>query len=117
MPIYEYQCTACGQKLEAFQKISEDPLTECPDCHEDALKKCVTAAAFQLKGSGWYVTDFKDKKKPDDKPATNKDESTGKDKGETGKAEGKAETKGENKAADKNTSTENKPAKTGESTD
>lgn len=113
MPIYDYQCMACGHKLEAFQKISEDPLTECPDCHEDALKKCVTAAAFQLKGSGWYVTDFKDKKKSDDKPATRKDESTGKDKGETGKTE----KKGENKAADQNTTTESKPAKTGESID
>lgn len=113
MPIYEYQCTACGHKLEAFQKISEDPLRECPQCHETALKKCVTAAAFQLKGSGWYVTDFRDKKKPDEKSANKKDEPTGKDKGETGKTE----KKGEKKAADQNTITASKAAKTGESSD
>ncbi len=63
MPIYEYQCTSCGHKLEAFQKISDDPLRDCPECEAPSLKKCVTAAAFKLKGSGWYETDFKDKKK------------------------------------------------------
>jgi putative FmdB family regulatory protein len=59
MPIYEYQCQACGNQLEALQKISETPLLECPECHEQSLKKKVSAAAFRLKGGGWYETDFK----------------------------------------------------------
>lgn len=68
MPIYEYQCTLCGRELEAFQKITDAPLTECPNCHKDALKKLVSATSFQLKGTGWYATDFRDKGKP--KPTT-----------------------------------------------
>mgnify|MGYP001822183455 FL=1 len=65
MPIYEYQCEACSEKLEALQKISDAPLVDCPTCGEAALKKLVSAAAFRLKGGGWYETDFKtgDKKK------------------------------------------------------
>jgi putative FmdB family regulatory protein len=70
MPIYEYQCAACGHIFDSLQKVSEAPLTKCPDCGEEALKKLVSAPAFRLKGSGWYETDFKtgDKKnldKPD----------------------------------------------------
>jgi len=67
MPFYEYQCTNCGHKLEALQKISDKPLTQCPNCEMATLKKLVTAAAFRLKGSGWYETDFKNsgKKKTD----------------------------------------------------
>ncbi|MCB1853298.1 MAG: zinc ribbon domain-containing protein [Pseudomonadales bacterium] len=59
MPIYEYQCQSCGKELEALQKISDDPLQDCPECGKPALKKKVTAAAFRLKGGGWYETDFK----------------------------------------------------------
>ena len=59
MPIYEYQCQNCSKELEVLQKISEDPLQECPDCGEPALKKKISAAAFRLKGGGWYETDFK----------------------------------------------------------
>jgi putative FmdB family regulatory protein len=59
MPIYEYQCEACGHLFETLQRISEDPLTECPDCGKPALKKLVSASAFRLKGGGWYETDFK----------------------------------------------------------
>ena len=59
MPIYEYLCEACGAKLEALQKISDEPLVECPQCGQSALKKLVSAAAFRLKGGGWYETDFK----------------------------------------------------------
>jgi len=59
MPIYEYQCQACGKQLEALQKISDAPLQDCPDCDEPSLKKKVSAAAFRLKGGGWYETDFK----------------------------------------------------------
>lgn len=64
VPIYEYQCDACGHQLEALQKISDDPLKTCPECHRDSLRKRVSAAAFRLKGSGWYETDFKNKQKP-----------------------------------------------------
>ena len=67
MPIYEYQCESCGNKLEKIQKISDPPLTDCPECSKPALKKLVSASSFRLKGSGWYETDFKDKKKPDSK--------------------------------------------------
>ncbi len=59
MPIYEYQCTACGEELEVLQKISEAGPETCPACGENALKKKVSAAAFRLKGGGWYETDFK----------------------------------------------------------
>ncbi len=59
MPFYEYKCEACGYDYEAFQKISDPPLTDCPECGQPALKKRVSAAAFRLKGSGWYETDFK----------------------------------------------------------
>ena len=59
MPIYEYQCQDCGKALEALQKISDEPLRDCPECGESALKKKVSAAAFRLKGGGWYETDFK----------------------------------------------------------
>ncbi len=65
MPIYEYQCKACGHELEAIQKISEEPLKFCPECGQPELSKLVSAAGFRLKGGGWYETDFKsgDKKK------------------------------------------------------
>lgn len=59
MPIYEYRCSDCGHEFEALQKISESPLSECPACHAPSLRKKVSAAGFQLKGSGWYVTDFR----------------------------------------------------------
>jgi len=59
MPIYEYQCQQCGHQLEALQKISDDPLVECPKCKGASLQKLVSAASFRLKGGGWYETDFK----------------------------------------------------------
>ena len=59
MPIYEYECETCGHKLEALQKISDDPLKDCPECGKPALKKLISAAGFRLKGGGWYETDFK----------------------------------------------------------
>jgi putative FmdB family regulatory protein len=59
MPIYEYRCSSCGHELESLQKFSDAPLVACPACHANALQKKVSAAGFHLKGSGWYVTDFK----------------------------------------------------------
>jgi len=59
MPIYEYRCSSCGHQQEFLQKLSDAPLTRCTKCGRDALSKMVTAAGFQLKGSGWYATDFR----------------------------------------------------------
>ncbi|TDP88165.1 putative FmdB family regulatory protein [Aquabacterium commune] len=59
MPIYAYRCSACGHAKDALQKMSDAPLTTCPACGAEAFSKQVTAAGFQLKGSGWYVTDFR----------------------------------------------------------
>src|SRR4051812_45749789 len=61
MPIYEYRCGSCGHQQEFLQKVSDAPLTDCPQCKKPSLSKMVTAAGFQLKGSGWYATDFKNK--------------------------------------------------------
>ena len=59
MPIYAYKCTACGHAQDVLQKMSDKTLTVCPECHQETYAKQVTAAGFQLKGSGWYVTDFR----------------------------------------------------------
>ncbi|MEW5886600.1 MAG: FmdB family zinc ribbon protein [Pseudomonadota bacterium] len=59
MPIYAYQCESCGHAKDVLQKISADPLTTCPVCGAESFKKQLTAAGFQLKGSGWYCTDFR----------------------------------------------------------
>lgn len=59
MPIYEYECTDCGHQMEALQKMSDDPLKDCPACENPALTKKISAAGFRLSGGGWYETDFK----------------------------------------------------------
>jgi putative FmdB family regulatory protein len=59
MPIYAYRCDACGFAKDVLQKISDAPLSACPSCHADAFRKQLSAPGFQLKGSGWYATDFK----------------------------------------------------------
>jgi putative FmdB family regulatory protein len=59
MPIYAYRCESCGFGKDVLQKMSDAPLTNCPECGKDSFRKQVTAAGFQLKGSGWYVTDFR----------------------------------------------------------
>ena len=61
MPIYEYRCAVCAHQLEALQKMSEEPLSDCPACHAPELKKQISAVSFRLSGSGWYETDFKTK--------------------------------------------------------
>jgi putative FmdB family regulatory protein len=63
MPIYEYECKACGHRMEAIQKISDNLLTDCPECSKPELKKLISASGFRLKGGGWYETDFKSGKK------------------------------------------------------
>ena len=110
MPIYEYRCSSCGHELEALQKLAEAPLLACPSCHADALVKLVSASAFQLKGSGWYATDFKGGSKPaapkPDAAAKPAAESTSESKTETktestsdAQPAAKTETKSETKAA------------------
>jgi len=74
MPIYEYRCTACGFQNEYLQKLSEPPLSDCPECGKDTFAKQVSAAGFQLKGTGWYATDFRNKGAAP-KNASGKDES------------------------------------------
>ena len=95
MPIYEYRCAACGHQQEFLQKVSDAPLTECPKCKQPKLAKMVTAAGFQLKGSGWYATDFRSKgsapAKSDAKADSGGDSKGGDSKG--------GESKGETKAA------------------
>ena len=59
MPIYAYKCDSCGHAKDVLQKMSDDPLTQCPSCGAPTFNKQLTAAGFQLKGSGWYATDFK----------------------------------------------------------
>jgi len=70
MPIYQYQCDECNHQMEAIQKISDPKLTDCPECGAPSLRKKVTAAAFKLKGTGWYETDFKNSGQ---KPASSSD--------------------------------------------
>jgi putative FmdB family regulatory protein len=90
MPIYEYRCGACGHELEALQKITESPLVNCPSCRADALTKLISAAGFQLKGTGWYATDFRNGSKPAAKPEA--------------KADGKSEAKSDKPAESKSDS-------------
>jgi|SRR6185436_15089118 len=94
MPIYEYRCEACGHQEDHLQKLSEPALTKCPACGKKKYRKQLTAAGFQLKGSGWYATDFKG----------------GKTEAKTeAKTDAKAETKSESKAVAKSeTKTETK---------
>ena len=89
MPIYEFQCDACGESFEALRKISDPPLDACKLCGDASVRRLVSAPAFRLKGGGWYETDFKKdgkknlhqtEDKPADKPAADKSKDAGKDK-------------------------------------
>lgn len=62
MPIYEYQCTSCHHQFECIQKMSAESTIDCPHCSKHSAERQISAAGFQLKGTGWYATDFKDKK-------------------------------------------------------
>jgi putative FmdB family regulatory protein len=89
MPIYEYRCSSCGHQQEFLQKVSDAPLSTCTACGKATFSKMLTAAGFQLKGSGWYATDFKSK------PSASAAKADG-DKG--GGTDSKTESKGESKA-------------------
>ena len=100
MPIYEYRCEACGHKEEHLQKVSEPSLSVCPACGKPQYRKQLSAAGFQLKGTGWYATDFKggsSKKSTDSKADTKSDAKS--DSKSDSKTESKPEKKTESKAA------------------
>src|SRR5437660_12545762 len=95
MPIYEYRCAVCGHQDEHLQKVSDAPLTVCPACGKPEYRKQLSAAGFQLKGTGWYATDFKGgSKKPAEKKADTKSDSKS-----DSKTESKPDTQTESKAA------------------
>lgn len=98
MPIYEYECRGCGEHHEFIQKFSDSPKRKCPSCGKNRLRKLISAAAFHLKGDGWYVTDFRDKGKS-------------KDKGKQESAEGSSEATSDAKPTDSKPA-DSKPADT-----
>src|SRR6185437_3416703 len=98
MPIYEYRCQACGHQEEFLQRVTEPPLTECPVCRKPTFQKLLSAAGFQLKGSGWYATDFKNKAS---KPAEKKAEDRSDEKSASPKTETKTDAKPEKKTESK----------------
>ncbi len=74
MPIYDFQCASCGFKNELMRKISEASITICPNCQKETFAKMLSAPSFQLSGSGWYASDFKDKKQNKNQEVTEKTE-------------------------------------------
>ena len=113
MPIYEYRCSSCGFQKEYLRKLSDPALTVCPECGKETFSKMLSAAGFQLKGSGWYATDFRNSgakpaAKPDAKSTT---ASGGKDKGDA-KPDAKSDTKPDTKPG---TKSDTKPEKKSES--
>ena len=109
MPIYEYRCSSCGFQKEYLRKVSDPALSTCPECGKSTFSKMLSAAGFQLKGSGWYATDFKNS---GSKPAAKSSVETG-DKG-AAKSDGKDSGPGK---ADKTDKAESSPAKSGDNTE
>ncbi len=106
MPIYEYECSACGHHEEVIQNFSDKPLTKCPGC-SGKMNKLISQSAFHLKGSGWYVTDYADSKKPPASPDREKPDREQSDKENSGKEKPEAsdskkpEKKSDKKKSDK----------------
>ena len=107
MPIYAYRCSTCGHAKDVLQKMSDPVLTVCPECGASTFQKQVTAAGFQLKGSGWYVTDFRG----GDKPAGGGDKAN--DAKADSKADSKADAKSEAKTASGKSDSAPAPASSG----
>lgn len=84
MPIYAYKCSACGHEQDVLQKMSDPVLTVCPECRQDTYVKQVTAAGFQLKGTGWYVTDFRNNSSSGQSSGGSSDGGSGSTAGATG---------------------------------
>jgi putative FmdB family regulatory protein len=76
MPLYEYECTVCGHRVEMIQRVNDAPLSECPQCGE-SMKKLISAPSFQFKGTGWYVTDYASKGSAKDSGEPKKDPAKG----------------------------------------
>ena len=106
MPIYEYACRKCDHTLDALQKMSDDPLVDCPECGEPALKRLISAPRFRLKGKGWYETDFK---KDNQRNVLKSDTEPAKSDKSDGKSE-KSEAKKTEKTEKTEKKTESKPA-------
>ena len=106
MPIYEYECEACGHRYEVLQKVNDPLLTDCPECNKPALKKLISAAGFRLSGSGWYETDFKSDNK---RNLTSKDS----EKKSESKSDSKDAKKADKKESGKKAKTEKKSSTTG----
>ena len=109
MPIYEYRCSECGHQQEHLQKVSDPLLTTCPQCGRESYRKQLTAAGFQLKGSGWYATDFKGGGQKQAAKAESKSESKSDAKPDA-KVESKSESKPESKSESKSDAKTGKPA-------
>jgi len=107
VPIYEYACKSCSHRLDALQKMSDDPLKDCPECGEAALKRLISAPRFRLKGKGWYETDFKTDNQRN--LAKGDSESPGADSKSEQKSEQKSD-KSSDKVEKKKTETSKKPA-------
>ncbi len=112
MPIYEYECRGCGELHEFIQKFSDSPKRKCPSCGKLRLKKLISAAAFHLKGDGWYVTDFRDKGKSKDKGKSDTPESSTDSKSDSTSSDTKST---DSKSTDSKSGSESKT--TGGSTD
>ena len=95
MPIYAYKCAECSHQMDVIRKVSDPPLTDCPNCGKSALVKQVTAAGFQLKGAGWYVTDFRDQGANKKKDTAKADDKATAEQSTDSKAETKSDTKAE----------------------
>jgi putative FmdB family regulatory protein len=100
MPIYEYKCNACGHRMEKLQRLSDDPLKDCPACGQPELSKLVSAAGFKLKGTGWYETDFKNNGKKSVSDASKADSSSK----DSASSQGSGSSKTNNSAAKTDTS-------------
>lgn len=108
MPIYEYACKKCGHVLDALQKMSDDPLVDCPECGEAQLKRLISAPRFRLKGQGWYETDFK---KDNQRNLSSSDaEPAKKDKSESKPVTKSSDSKSKGDSGTKTSSSESKPA-------
>lgn len=116
MPIYEYQCGSCEYQFETIQRISEAPLSECPACGSDSLKKLISPVAFRLKGGGWYETDFKkgDARNVIKSESTAEKDSDGAVKKDAKGTESKSESSAKSNGEAATSKTTSKPAKTSE---
>jgi putative FmdB family regulatory protein len=109
MPLYEYQCDACGHQFELIRRFSDPPVTVCPNCGAEQVRKLVSSPAFQFKGSGWYVTDYA-RKSGEGGSSTGSSKSSSESKTDEAKTETKADSSTESKADKGTAASTDKPA-------